>query len=144
MGGRSGSHANRAEGVIVVDTSVWIAHLRNHTLAAVQKLRDPAIADDILIGDIVLTEVLQGARDDGHAGRLEAALRQFPVVAMVGDQMAARAARNYRVLRSAGFTMNKIADLFIGTFCIEHGHMLLHCDADFEPMASSCGLLAIQ
>jgi hypothetical protein len=29
--------------------------------------------------------------------------------------MAAKAASNYRTRRSAGFTMNKIADLFIGT-----------------------------
>jgi predicted nucleic acid-binding protein len=126
--------------VIVVDTSVWIAHLRNHPLPAVQTVRDPALADDILIGDIVLTEVLQGARDDRHATRLEAALRQFPIVAMVGPDMAAEAAANYRVLRAAGFTMNKIADLFIGTYCIEHGHELLQCDADFEPMARVCGL----
>jgi predicted nucleic acid-binding protein len=36
--------------------------------------------------------------------------------------------------------MNKIADLFIGTYCIEHGHALLQCDADFQPMARLCGL----
>jgi predicted nucleic acid-binding protein len=126
--------------VIVVDTSVWIAHLRSQPLPEVQRLRDPAIADDILIGDIVLTEVLQGARDDNHATRLEAALRQFPIFAMVGSHMAAEAASNYRTLRSAGFTMNKIADLFIGTYCIEHGHELLQCDADFQPMARLCGL----
>jgi hypothetical protein len=29
-------------------------------VAAVRTLRDPAIADEILIGNIVLTEVLQG------------------------------------------------------------------------------------
>jgi predicted nucleic acid-binding protein len=126
--------------VIVVDSSVWIAHLRNHPLPAVQTLRDPALADEILIGDIVLTEILQGARDDTHATRLEAALRQFPVVAIVGSHLAAKAASNYRVLRAAGFTLNKIADLFIGTYCIEHGHELLQRDADFEPMARVCGL----
>jgi predicted nucleic acid-binding protein len=126
--------------VIVVDTSVWIAHLRNHPLPAVQTVRDPALANDILIGDIVLTEVLQGARDGRHATRLEAALRQFPIVAIVGSHMAAQAASNYQMLQSAGFAMNKIADLFIGTYCIGHGHERLQCDADFEPMARVCGL----
>jgi predicted nucleic acid-binding protein len=129
--------------VIVVDTSVWIANLRDQPLAVVRTLRDPAIADDILVGDIVLTEVLQGARDDVHASTLESALRQFPVVAMVGGHMAAKAAHNYRRLRGAGFTMNKIADLFIGTYCIEHGHHLLQCDSDFEPMALTCKLLLL-
>ena len=46
--------------MIVVDSSVWIANLRNQPVAAVRTLRDPAIADEILIGNIVLTEVLQG------------------------------------------------------------------------------------
>ena len=95
----------------------------------------------ILVGDIVLTEILQGARDEAHAARLEADLRQFPIAAMVGGDLATKAARHYRRLRAVGFTMNKIADLFIGTFCIEHGYQLLQSDADFEPMAKICGLL---
>ncbi len=58
MGRRSGGDANRPAGVIVVDTSAWIAHLRNQPLAVVKSLRDPAMAEEILFGDIVLTEVL--------------------------------------------------------------------------------------
>jgi predicted nucleic acid-binding protein len=125
--------------MIVVDSSVWIAHLRNQPNAAVGKLRQPEVANEILVGDIVLTEILQGARDEAHAARLEAGLRQFPIVEMVG-QLAVQAARHYRQLRGSGFTMNKIADLFIGTYCIAHGHTLLHCDTDFEPLVRICGL----
>jgi predicted nucleic acid-binding protein len=130
--------------VIVVDSSVWIANLRKQDVPAARKLREPEVADAAIVGDIVLTEVLQGARDEAHAARLEADLRRFPVVAMVGDEMAAKAARHYRRLQSAGFTMNKIADLFIGTFCIEHDHMLLHCDDDFDPMEQICGLQCLR
>jgi predicted nucleic acid-binding protein len=126
--------------MIVVDSSVWIANLRNQPIEAVRKLRLPEVADDVLVGDIVLTEVLQGARDDTHADRIEADLRRFPVVDMAGGALAPKAARHYRKLRSAGFTMNKITDLLIGTYCIEHGHVLLHCDNDFEPMERICGL----
>jgi hypothetical protein len=129
--------------VIVVDSSVWIANLRNQPTNPVRTLRRPEIADDILVGDIVLAEVLQGARDDAHAARLEAGLRRFPVVGMVGDEVAVKAARHYRNLRAAGITMRKIADLLIGTFCIERGHALLHCDADFEPMTKLCGLRCV-
>ncbi len=130
--------------MIVVDSSVWIANLREQPLPAVRKLRQPDVADAAIVGDIVLTEVLQGARDDAHAARLEAALRRFPVAAMVGDAIAAKAAGYYRRLRSAGFTMNKIADLLIGTFCIEHNHRLLHCDDDFDPMERLCGLRCLR
>ena len=130
--------------MIVVDSSVWIANLRRQPVPAARKLREPDVIDAAIVGDIVLTEVLQGARDEAHAARLEADLRRFPVVAMVGAEMAAKAARHYRRLRSAGFTMNKIADLLIGTFCIEHGHSLLHCDDDFDPMEKICGLRCLR
>lgn len=130
--------------MIVVDSSVWIANLRNQNVPSVRKLREPDVADAAIVGDIILTEVLQGARDEAHASRLEADLRRFPVVAMVGDEMAVKASRHYRRLRSAGFTMNKIADLLIGTFCIEHDHILLHCDNDFGSMETICGLQCLR
>jgi predicted nucleic acid-binding protein len=130
--------------MIVVDSSVWIANLRKQPVPAVDKLRQLEVADVAIVGGIVLTEVLQGARDEAHAARLEADLRRFPVVAMVGDAMAAKAARHHRRLRSAGFTMNNIADLFIGTFCIEHDHILLHADEDFDPMEKICGLQCLR
>lgn len=126
--------------MIVVDSSVWIAHLRNQNVPAVQHLSDLTLTDKILVGDIVLTEVLQGARNDAHAAQLEQWLTRFPVVAMVGSELAVQAAHYYRLMRARGFTMNKIADLYIGTFCIQHGHELLQCDADFQPMATLCGL----
>lgn len=126
--------------MIVVDSSVWIAHPRNQPIEPVRTLRQPGIVDEVLVGDIVLAEVLQDARDEAHAVRLEVDLRRFPIVAMLGGELAVKAARHYRHLRAAGVTMNKLADLFIGTFCIELGHALLHCDADFEPMARLRGL----
>lgn len=127
----------------VVDTSVWIANIRNQPIPAVQKLRDLDVTDQILVGDIVLMEVLQGARDEKDAGRLEADLRQFPVVGMVGDVLAVNAARHYRTLRSFGFTI-KIAELLIGTFCVENGHQLLHCDADYDALQKYCGLQVLR
>jgi hypothetical protein len=56
-----------------------------------------------------------------------------------GD-LAAKAARHYRTMRAGGAAMNKIAALFIGTFCIEHGHALLHCVTDHASMTRLCGL----
>lgn len=96
--------------------------------------------EDLAIGDVVLLEVLQGARTEADAARIERNLRQFPVLPMLGPSLAARAARNYRLLRARGVTMRKSADLIIGTFCIEHGHRLMHGDRDFDPMATHLGL----
>ena len=126
--------------MIVVDSSVWIAHLRNVQSPAVNKLRTVDNPEDILIGDIVLLEVLQGARNDTHAETIERNLRQFTIVSMINDVMAVLAARNYRRLRDQGITVRKTTDMIIGTYCIEQGHGLLHDDNDFDPMAQYLGL----
>jgi len=126
--------------VIVVDTSTWIDHLRSNLNPSVSKLRDPALAYQIIIPVLVLMEVLQGAKDEKDAGRLETELRKLPIVAIVSDPLMIKAARYYRIMRSFGFTMSKLADLLIGACCIEHNHDLLHNDSDFAAMEKFYGL----
>jgi predicted nucleic acid-binding protein len=57
---------------------------------------------------------------------------------MVGQEVAS--AQNYRLLRGRGVTVRKTIDVLIATFCIRSGHVLLHTDRDFEPMAEHLGL----
>lgn len=121
--------------MIVVDSSVWIANLRDAKTRAVRILREIDDTDAILVGDLILLEVLQGATDDAHAARIERSLRQFKIETMLDDKLAARAARNYRALRERGVTPRKTIDMIIGTFCLERGHELLHDDRDFDAMA---------
>jgi len=97
---------------------------------------------DILIGDLILLEVLQGARDEAHADRIERNMRRYPVAAMLDGNLAAQAVRNYRSLRARGITVRKTVDMIIGTFCIAGTHVLLHDGCDFDPMADHLGLLA--
>lgn len=129
--------------MILVDSSVWIAHLRGRNTAATTKLQAAAVREPLLVGDIILLEILQGARDDLHAARIERDLRRYAVVALLDDALAVSAARNYRKLRNLGVTIRKTADIIIGTFCIEHGHVLLHDDHDFAPMEKYLGLKAL-
>jgi predicted nucleic acid-binding protein len=126
--------------MILVDSSVWIAHLRGHTTPATTKLEAAAEREPLLVGDLILLEVLQGARDNAQAARIERALREYAIVSLLDDRLAAQGARNYRRLRGLGITIRKTADIIIGTFCIEHGHSLLHEDRDFEPMEKHLGL----
>jgi predicted nucleic acid-binding protein len=129
--------------VILVDTSVWVARLREQNTAATAKLGSAAVREQLLIGDLILLEILQGARDDIHAARLERNMRRFPVVSLLDDALAIQGARNYRRLRSLGITVRKTADIIIGTFCIERGHALLHDDRDFVPMERHLGLITV-
>ena len=126
--------------MILVDSSVWIARLRGRETAATAKLRALVAHEPLLIGDLILLEVLQGARDEAHAARIERDLRRYAVVPLLDDELAPRAARNYRTLRDLGVTIRKTADLIIGTYCIERGHTLLHDDRDFDPMQQHLGL----
>ena len=123
--------------MIVVDSSVWIGNLRGTSSEAVRKLHAYVETEDdqLLVGDLVLLEVLQGARDEAHAARIERNLRRYPVAPMLSDRLAVRAAYNYRSLRGRGVTVRKTVDMVIGTYCIEGGHRLLHDDRDFDPTA---------
>ncbi|PDQ17978.1 VapC toxin family PIN domain ribonuclease [Mesorhizobium sanjuanii] len=126
--------------MIVVDSSVWIAHLRNTDSVPVGKLRHLDDTQEILVGDLILLEVLQGARNEPHARLIERNLRQFAIVPMLNPATAVEAARNYRMLRQRGITIRKTIDMIIGTFCIQGGHALLHDDRDFDPMVHHLGL----
>jgi len=126
--------------VILVDSSVWIDHLRNRITEQVMLLRTLVEGDEVLVGDLILCEVLQGAHSEREARRIETALQQFRIATLSGPDLAASAARNYRRLRRHGFTVRTTVDLIIGTFCIERGHALLHSDRDFEPMERFLGL----
>ncbi len=126
--------------MILVASSVWIAHLRGHRTAATIKLEAAAAREPLLIGDLILLEVLQGARDEVHAARIERGLRRYVLTPLLNADLAVQAARNYRRLRDLGVTIRKTTHIIIGTFCIEHGHALLHDDRDFTPMVTHLGL----
>jgi predicted nucleic acid-binding protein len=126
---------------MLVDSSVWIAHLRGWLTPATAKLEVAVSREPILVGDLILLEVLQGARDELHAARIERGLRRFEIVRLLDADLAPRAARNYRRLRDMGITIRKTNDIIIGTFCIERGCSLLHDDRDFAPMEEHLGLV---
>jgi hypothetical protein len=126
--------------VIAVDSSTWIGHFRRGESNSIRVLRSLFGETELLVGDIVLLEILQGARDEAHAVRIARELNAFNIVRMLDEEIAVQAAHNYRALRGKGVTIRKTVDLIIGTFCIEHGHTLLHDDRDFEPMRMHLGL----
>ncbi|HEY8565757.1 MAG TPA: PIN domain-containing protein [Beijerinckiaceae bacterium] len=129
--------------MIVVDTSVWINFLKGARSGTALRIRSGEFVDEIVVGDIVLLEVLQGARDRRHARELESGLRLFRIEAMLDERLARQAADYYRTLRGFGVTVRKTADLIIATFCIDRGYALLHEDRDFTPMAAHLGLKVI-
>jgi predicted nucleic acid-binding protein len=129
--------------LIVVDSSVWIDFLNGRSVPDVVALQVALGKEEIIVGDLMLCEVLQGLDSERAADRVETLLRCFEIVPMAGDAMAVAAARNFRSLRRRGVTVRKTIDLLIGTWCIENRRPLLHNDSDFRPMARHLGLVDV-
>jgi predicted nucleic acid-binding protein len=129
--------------VIVVDSTVWIDLLNGRDEAHVHRLLSLLGEIEIIVGDLMLCEVLQGLEAERAAREVESLLRCFDIVPMGGEANAIAAARNYRTLRRRGITIRKTIDLLIGTWCIENRRPLLHNDRDFRAMARHLGLVEV-
>jgi len=126
--------------MIIVDTSVWIDYF-NGTLSKETDSLDTMLGNqEILLGDLILAELLQGFQEDRLFREAQNMLESFPLVPMLGMQLAIQSAINYRTLRKRGVTVRKTIDVMIGTYCIETHIPLLYADRDFDPMVRHLGL----
>ena len=126
--------------MILVDSSVWIDYFNGNASPETDFLDGMLGVDAIAIGDMILTEVLQGFRHDKDyetAKRLLEALTQFE---LLGIEMAVKSADNFRKLRKKGVTIRKTADVIIASYCMEHDLPLLFSDKDFQPFVQHLGL----
>lgn len=126
--------------MILVDSSVWIDHFRGVSTQQATRLTVLLGAAPILVGDLVLTEVLQGFRNDLQFDRALRLMTSLQIVELGGQYLAIQAAKNFRALRHHGITVRKTIDSLIATCCIERGLTLLYSDRDFEPFVSYLGL----
>lgn len=130
--------------MILVDSAVWIDWINQRPTPQTRALDRVALDEIILLGDLVLCEVLMGLRDDSTARRVEPLLRRFRIVPVSSDDVAREAAMHHRRLRALGVTIRSTIDLLIGTFCITHGHELLHRDRGFDAMERHLGLSVVR
>jgi predicted nucleic acid-binding protein len=126
--------------MIIVDSTVWIDLLNgvhnSHTALLVQQIPVRRFG----LTDLILAEVLRGARSEKNALRLKQDLSNYALFDGGGEQMAVASAHNYRLLRDQGFTVRGLTDCFIATFCLQHGYQLLHRDRDYEAFEKHLGL----
>jgi predicted nucleic acid-binding protein len=129
--------------MLVVDTSVWVDYFNGVENPQTDFLHSVLDATPILIGDLILTEVLQGFRHDPDFEKVRRTLARFTQANMVDTALAVQSARNYRFLRQKGVTVRKTIDGLIATYCIENEHELLHNDNDFDGYEKYLGLRVI-
>tara|TARA_R110001599_G_scaffold17142_20_gene68838 strand:+ start:5109 stop:5507 length:399 start_codon:yes stop_codon:yes gene_type:complete len=126
--------------MIFIDSSVWIAYF-NGVDSEPTRLLDTALGTTrIVVGDLVLTEVLQGFRTDRDFRRARALMLQLDVRSVLSPALALSAAEHYRFLRQQGVKVRKTIDTVIATFCIKEDLPLLHDDKDFLPFEQHLGL----
>jgi predicted nucleic acid-binding protein len=131
--------------VILVDSSVWIDYFRNVASEQTDALDALLETEPVIVGDLILTEVLQGFADDAQ---FKIAQRLFDsesiaTITFAGRDIAIKAAKNHRTLRARGVTVRKTIDIIIATRCIEDHLTLLHSDRGFDPFVEYLGLRSL-
>ena len=129
--------------MVVVDSTVWIDYLNGVQTPHTEWLEREITRQRLGLLDIVLCEVLQGFRHERRFRDVRSALLKFEVFASGGIELALATAVNYRSLRARGRIVRSTIDAWIATFCLLHGHSLLHNDRDFDPFEEFLGLRVI-
>ena len=119
---------------VLVDSSVWIDYLNGQLKPQTPHLSAALDNDEVITGDLILMEVVQGMRTDAQVRGVLQLLDPLPCYTLGGREMAIAAAENYRRLRKRGVTVRKSVDVLIATWCIESNVALLHADEDFDAM----------
>jgi len=130
--------------MVIVDTTVWVDYFRGVQNPQSLWLETEAERKRLGLTDLILSEVLQGIREHQEFLRVQAEILKFEVFVTGGIDLAVGAAENFRKLRKKGFTIRRIADCWIATFCLREGHELLHRDRDFDPFESELGLRVVR
>lgn len=129
--------------MILVDSSVWVDFFRGKPTTQTEKLEELLDSQVLGIGDLILTEVLQGCKFDKEFNEVRRLLARLDLVMLGGDDVAVEAARNYRKLRTLGVTVRGTIDVVLATRCIVSGHQLLHSDRDFDAFERHLGLRCV-
>ncbi len=126
----------------LVDTSAWVEFLRG-TGSGPHRALHRLLEQDAPIEttDVVVMEVLAGARDAEHERRLRRLLARCDYVPVEGLASYEAAADLYRVCRRAGETVGALTDCLIGAVALGVGVPVLHNDRDFDILARYAGLL---
>lgn len=129
--------------MILVDSSVWVDYLRGTPTVQTDKLDELLGTVPLAVGDLILTEVLQGCGTDKEFNEVRRLLLSLTVVPLGGQEVAIEAARNFRRLRALGLTVRKTIDTVIATRCILDKLNLLHSDRDFDAFEKHLGLRCV-
>jgi len=119
--------------VTLIDTSAWVEFLRATGSEVHHHLRRLIESEATLhTTDVVVMEVLAGARDQPHLARLRRLLSRCDFVPVAGLSDFESAAELYRLCRRGGETVRALNDCLIAAVALRAGLDLLAADRDFD------------
>ena len=130
---------------VLVDTSVWVDHLRGRDHAAAVLLA-AWLADEperIVLNEVVMTELLRGVAAEIDADDLQGALDKLPQADPLQRSDWLQSAQLYRRCRRAGLTVRSPMDCLIAAHAMRLQLPVLAVDRDFEAIASQTRLRLI-
>ena len=129
----------------LVDTSVWVDHLRGNKTPQVRILTELLAGEDVVgVAPIILQEILQGADSNERFEKWRkyfAGLCCYNLEDPVESHIAA--ARLYQSCRRASRTPRSSNDCLIARIAIENALVLLHDDRNFDGIAAVVAELQI-
>jgi predicted nucleic acid-binding protein len=130
--------------LILVDTSAWVEYLRGNQTSVHRTLRELIErSQPLATTEVVVMEVLAGARDQDHLERLRRLLLRCQLLRTRSLADYEQAAALFRHCRSKGETVRRLTDCLIATVAIRDGVEVLHSDADFQAIARHTTLRSI-
>lgn len=120
--------------MVLVDSTVWIDHLRGHASEKAERLRSLLEDGDVVCTWVIVQEVLQGAANPKKLEILRTHFISLPQLAP-SLETHVNASTLYACCRWRGITIRSPHDCLIAQTAIEYGVPLLQDDADFERIA---------
>jgi predicted nucleic acid-binding protein len=133
-----------ARGVtVLVDSSVWIAFLRDSGGPEVDLLEQLIDERRAATTDVVLLEVLAGITDEERGARLQRFIAGAELLRQQSPVDAEHAAALYRACRRAGETPRSLDDCLVAAVALRHGVPVLHRDHEFTVLAAHTDLRVV-
>jgi predicted nucleic acid-binding protein len=127
--------------MILVDTSVWIDFLIGAN-STERRVLHALIEneEEICTTGIILTEILQGIREENQYQTTGKYLLEFPVYVPKGIATYTEAASIFRSCRKKGKTVRSTVDCLIAAICMENDLFIFHKDRDYDIIRECAGL----
>lgn len=130
--------------MILVDTSVYIDFFAGKKTRTTDILiRSIDEAADLCTCGLIMTEILQGIRNDKEYDRIKRILSDL-IYLPITKEMFVHASSMYRTIRKSGRTIRSPIDCIIASVCLEHEIELLHNDKDFNIISQFTSLRVLK